>query len=601
VTFAVAAPSVPPTTRGAFGAVFTLLLVAGVLVVPENVLRRFVVEIAVAGASPLSWPLLGIQGWGEALAVSAVLAACCVLGSISVLLVRRALVHSEQTRLDIYRRVPVGLFRTSAATGRILEANPALIEMLGYDSFEEMANRPSEELYVDPADRAALYRRLADDGGPQRFAHRLRRADGTPVWVRGYVQEHYEHGRLVAHDGVVEDISQRKEAEEASKEMAARLRTVFHRAPIALWEEDFSAVAARLDGMRAEGITDLAAYLDASPMVLDGLVREIMFVDVNPAGIELLGASGRAEALLAAAPRPLPAQVASSFRDQVLAIWEGEDSFRREFTGHRVDGTPTHVELHWAADVADGRPDYTRVVVAIIDIGVVKRAEQELAGIIESKDELVASVSHELRTPIGTIMGMALELRDHDAAFGESERRELIELIADQSRELADIVEDLLVATRSDPSTLSIRPEVVDVPSEVDRIVAAFTIEPELVVTGRPVLAWADPLRLRQIIRNLVSNAIRYGAGAIRIESSRAPGLAVVRVVDHGPGVARPDRERIFQPYARAGSVDIPGSIGLGLPVSRRLARLMGGDLVYVDDGPTTFELRLPAPGSLPG
>jgi signal transduction histidine kinase len=77
--------------------------------------------------------------------------------------------------------------------------------------------------------------------------------------------------------------------------------------------------------------------------------------------------------------------------------------------------------------------------------------------------------------------------------------------------------------------------------------------------------------------------------------------LAVVRVVDHGPGVARPDRERIFQPYARAGSVDIPGSIGLGLPVSRRLARLMGGDLVYVDDGPTTFELRLPAPGSLPG
>lgn len=601
LTFAIAAPLVPAAPRGAFGAVFALMLVAGVLVVPERALGRFVAELGLVGATPLTWPLLGIEGWGESLASFAVIVGCYALGAASVLLVRRALVRSEQTRLEIYRRVPVGLFRTSPATGRLIDANPALVEMLGYSSFEEMASRPAEDLYVDPADRKAIYARLAEHGGPQRFAHRLRRADGTPVWVRGYVQEHREQGRLLAYEGVVEDVTQRREAEEASREMAARLRTVFHRAPIALWEEDFSAVAARLDLLRDDGITDLAAFLDASPGTLDTLVRDIRFVDVNPAGIELLGAGDLEEALLAVAPRPLPAAVAASFREQLLAVWEGKDSFRREFTGHRVDGSPTHLELHWAAGLAGGRPDYARVVVAIIDIGIVKQAERELAGIIESKDELVASVSHELRTPIGTIMGMALELEQHDGAFGEAERRELIGLIAEQSRELSDIVEDLLVATRADPTTLAVRPEVVDVATQIERIVAATPIRPELAVTGRPILAWADPLRLRQILRNLLTNAIRYGGGVIRIEAGRAPGRVVVRVIDHGPGIPRADRERVFQPYATVGAVGVPGSIGLGLPVSRRLARLMGGDLVYVGGRPTTFELSLPAPGSLPG
>ncbi len=600
VTFAVAAPSVAPLARGAFGAVFALMLVAGVLVVPDRALRRFVTEMAVVGMAPLSWPLLGIQGWGEALAALTVLAGCYILGSISVLLVRRALVRSEQHRLEIYRRVPVGLFRTSPATLRLIDANPALVEMLGYSSYEEMASRPAEELYVDPADRSALYRRLAEEGGPQRFAHRLRKADGTPVWVRGWVQEHREQGRLLAYEGVVEDITQRRAAEQASRTMAARLRTVFHRAPIALWEEDFSAVSDRLDELRGGGIADLAAYLDASPAALDALVREIRFVDVNPAGIELLGARDRDEALLSVAPRPLPAAVASSFREQFLAMWEGKDVLRWELTGHRVDGSDTDLEMYWAADVADGRPDYARVIVAIIDIGLVKQAERELAGIIASKDEVVASVSHELRTPIGTIMGMALELRDHDDAFGDAERRELIGLIAEQSRELSDIVEDLLVATRADPSTLSVRPEVVDVAAEIERIVAASPAGPATTVAGRPVLAWADPLRLRQILRNLLSNAVRYGAGDIRIEAVRRGSAVEVRVIDHGPGIPPADRDRVFQPYARVGPV-VPGSIGLGLAVSRRLARLMGGDLVYLGDHPATFQLTVPTPGSRPG
>lgn len=593
VAFTAAAPSVPLLVRGAFGGVFVLLAMVGMLVIPRPALVRFVSVVAALSATSLSWPALDIAGWGETAAWVAVIGVCLVVGAVAVLLARHALERSEAIRLEMYRRVPIGLFRTSANTGRVIDANPAMLEMLGFDSLEQLAARAPQDLYVDPSDRAALYRRIAEHGGPQRYAHRLRRADGTPIWVRGYTQEVREHGRIVGYEGIIEDITQRRDAE-------ARFHTLFHRAPIALWEEDFSAVAERLDELRAAGVTDLSAHLSAHPIELDGLVRSIRFVDVNPAGVALLGSADRDSALREVAPRPLPAVVADSFATQFLAIWEGKDQFATELTGHRADGSPTDLAMHWAAAVDEHGPDYGRVVVAISDVSVVKAAERELAGIIRSKDELIASVSHELRTPITTIMGMALELHEHVHAFGEPERSELTALIADQSRELSDIVEDLLVAARADADSLAVRPQVIDAAEEVQRIIATRRGEPaDLEVAGRPVLAWADPLRFRQIVRNLLSNAARYGGPLVRVVLERRDRTVHVEVIDDGAGIPEHQRERVFQPYATVDGGGVPGSIGLGLPVSLRLARMMGGDLTYrYAGGCSVFELTVPVPGA---
>ena len=228
-----------------------------------------------------------------------------------------------------------------------------------------------------------------------------------------------------------------------------------------------------------------------------------------------------------------------------------------------------------------------------------KEAERELAGIIRSKDELVASVSHELRTPITTIMGMALELQEHGAQFGEEERSELVGLVADQSRELSDLVEDLLVATRSDADSLAVRPEVIDVVEEVERVIATRRGAAAAVRSGtRPVLAWADPLRFRQIVRNLLSNAERYGGPDVAVDLMRSTGSVCVRVSDDGVGIPERHRGRVFQPYTTVEGIGVPGSIGLGLPVSLRLARLMGGTLTYeYTGGRSAFELTVPSPG----
>ena len=104
-----------------------------------------------------------------------------------------------------------------------------------------------------------------------------------------------------------------------------------------------------------------------------------------------------------------------------------------------------------------------------------------------------------------------------------------------------------------------------------------------------------DPGRVRQILRNLISNALRYGGDRIRVIVG-ADSSHLVQVRDNGPGIPSEERERMFHPYQRAH--DAPGvtaSMGLGLTISRSLARLMNGDLEYRhEDGESVFELMLP-------
>ena len=228
-------------------------------------------------------------------------------------------------------------------------------------------------------------------------------------------------------------------------------------------------------------------------------------------------------------------------------------------------------------------------------------AQHRLEELVRSKDELVAAVSHELRTPLTAVLGLAAELTQRWADLGTEEIREFTTIISEQSRDMADIVEDLLVAARADLGTLSIRPDKVDLRAEVDSVVAtgslrAKTSSVDLEVEGETVFAWADGLRCRQVIRNLVTNALRYGGSRIRIRVAATGGRSVVEVADDGVGLDETEGARIFEPYYRARQVPTqPGSVGLGLAVSRQLARLMGGDVRYERrDGWTVFVLELP-------
>lgn len=208
---------------------------------------------------------------------------------------------------------------------------------------------------------------------------------------------------------------------------------------------------------------------------------------------------------------------------------------------------------------------------------------ERLEAMINYKDEFIASVSHELRTPLTAVVGFAEELRDGFDGMEHDIAAELIDLITDQSLEVAHIVEDLLVVARLGSDELTLVPEEVCALTEADAVVRALGMAEQVEYSGgNSCYAVADSGRYRQVVRNLLTNARRYGGDQVVVHVSYTDTQAILTVKDDGDGVPQSRWEQIFQPYERMrqpGST--PGSVGLGLTVSRQLARLMGGDLEY--------------------
>lgn len=224
----------------------------------------------------------------------------------------------------------------------------------------------------------------------------------------------------------------------------------------------------------------------------------------------------------------------------------------------------------------------------------------ELRASSESKERLLASVSHEIRTPLTAIVGLSEEIISSRTSLGDEELDELNGIIAIQSRELAELVEDLLVASRADGGNLSIKPEILDLRTEAENVLRGIReshpTEKAIVLRGDGVNAWADPLRVRQVMRNLLTNAIKYGGDRIILGIREQEGRAQLMVADDGVGVPTLESDLIFERYYRSPqSQTLPGSVGIGLAVSRQLADLMDGTLQYVHGESTPrFELSLP-------
>jgi len=225
------------------------------------------------------------------------------------------------------------------------------------------------------------------------------------------------------------------------------------------------------------------------------------------------------------------------------------------------------------------------------------QATREFEELVHSKDQFLASISHEIRTPLTAVLGFSEVLREDPGDLGPG-GVEIVNLVAEQAREISDIVEDLLVAARADMDALKVVREDVVLREQVEHVVAARGSRTRLSIDtgGGDVVAVADGNRVRQIIRCLLSNAARYGGGQIEIRVGHDYGRATLTVADDGPGVPPGHERNIFEAFHRARDDDgKTQAVGLGLYVAYHLARLMDGDLTYDRrSGWTMFELELP-------
>ena len=220
------------------------------------------------------------------------------------------------------------------------------------------------------------------------------------------------------------------------------------------------------------------------------------------------------------------------------------------------------------------------------------RHEREVS---RSKDAFIADVSHELRTPLTGIYGFALALEDDPEL--EPPARELVGLIVTEAAELSRMVDDLVAAGRIDAKAISFDIAWVDVCPEILEVVRPFRRQGISVeVDDVEIAVTADQARLRQLIRNLVSNAAKHGGNEIAVTAYRRDGVAVIEVIDDGPGVPAEVEARLFDRYVHSdGSAVIEGSVGLGLAIAKAFAEGMGGSLTYLRaDELTIFEVTLP-------
>lgn len=297
-------------------------------------------------------------------------------------------------------------------------------------------------------------------------------------------------------------------------------------------------------------------------------------------------------------------------------------------------GVVTFVELHdampvmWVVDLAPTLLGAVGAVIGVLhlrsrnafdhardlaqDIAAAWTSDLQLANValaasLDDREKFYAALTHELRTPLSSILGYS-ELAE-EMAPEASEVSEYIGEIYRSAALLLEMVNDLLDAAKLSQQGMKLNVEDVDgdaIANEVATLLRpladskALRIDKQLTAD---TLCRADPARLRQVVTNLVANAIKYSdQGKIVIRTLTDGGRYVIEIEDQGPGLTEEDIERIFLPFEQASGSTRRDSTGLGLAVSRSFADAMDGTLSVLSDGPdtgSTFRLELPPASGL--
>ena len=225
-------------------------------------------------------------------------------------------------------------------------------------------------------------------------------------------------------------------------------------------------------------------------------------------------------------------------------------------------------------------------------------ARQEAA---RFRDDMLAGMSHDMHTPLSVIVGIADSLTE-DPDLPRDERLEVYATIARQARRLRSLVNQFIDFSRIEadrPLTLDLQP--VDVVEVIDNVVPLFTHQREIIVGADEGLpqALADPERLEQVLVNLISNAVKYSDGPVRVVARGIDPDVVIDVVDEGPGLNDDELTEIFGKFQRGTAASGTRGTGLGLYISRALAEAQGGELHAISAGiGSRFRIRLPMTSS---
>ena len=479
---------------------------------------------------------------------------------------RDTALERQARRLALVANLTSNAVLITDAEERIEWANESFTRMSGYALAEAVGLRPGPLLHgpdTDPATLARIEEALRETGGFSETVLNYRK-DGTPYWVA-----------IDAH-------AIRDEGDEITGYVAV-LRDVTREA------EQRQALAAERDFARAVMETVAQGLTVTGP--------DLRFTYVNPAYAAMTGF--RPEELIGRQPSDVTLPAPGVDLDAVRADRRAGKTTSYRARLRRSDGGELEVLITGVPVMRDGRQMGSISVVTDISAEVARHRSLERAH--KSRNAFLGRISHELRSPLHTIIGYA-ELLAEERPAGTARRP--VEQIGRAARSMLHHIDDVLELSRSESGFYEVRLAVASLASVTTSVLEAMhgsydlgavTVEAQVEPAPRLLL---DPQRTHQVLANLVSNAIKYGAGEGRrvVLRARARGDAVVfEVEDQGPGLPPEQHDRVFEPYLRSAAADVKG-FGIGLSLSRQLARVMGGDVTLspAPGGGTLATLTLP-------
>jgi PAS domain S-box-containing protein len=484
--------------------------------------------------------------------------------------------RSEEELAEFFENATVGLHWVGP-DGKVLRVNRAELELLGYRR-EEYVGHHISEFHADPAALADILRRLSAGEKLTECPARLRCKDGSIKHVLIDSSVRWKDGEFIHTRCFTRDITERARAEAALADARARLQAALDAGLVSTWTWDIPNNRLFADG-RLNQLFNLPAEADGS--VLDHYVASIHPDDVD---------------------RILTALEQAVQRDEL---------YEADYRIVQPDGSVRWVTARGKAERDEsGQP--LRMPGVLVDITGRKLLEEALREADRRKDEFLATLAHELRNPLAPIRnGLEILKMPRVSPDTVQQTRAMMER---QVHHLVRLVDDLLDVSRVMRGKIELRKERVELANVVARAVEA--VQPLITVQGHrlelslpaeSLLLDADPVRLAQVLGNLLTNAAKYteANGHIWLTASREGQDVVLCVKDNGVGIAPDLLPHVFELFVQAdhASTRAHGGLGIGLTLARNLVQMHGGTITARSAGPgkgSEFIVRLPVLVSRP-
>jgi len=412
--------------------------------------------------------------------------------------------------------------------------------------------------------------------------HRMRHADGRWVWLEtcGVITQRDAEGRAIRMTGTHTNVTERKQLGRA---LSNTLRV-------------------------------LHALLETLPLPVILRDAECRVTLINESWEKMLGIAR--QDIIGKRIEEYPNWVVSANqRESDEKVLTTKCALRYETVVHGMDGTDFNVIVAKTPLMAEDGT-ITGIASVITDISdqkrtaeVLEKARVSAEAAVQAKSRFLANMSHELRTPLNGVVGMA-SLLENTAL--DAKQRRFVRTLKTSAEALITLINDVLDLSKAEAGKLELARGPFDLRRELEQVVGLFGARAydkgiELaahIARGVPATIHGDPIRLRQVLGNLVNNAVKFTeSGAVLLAVTSVPGdtsetLLEFSVTDTGVGVAAEEQKRIFEAFEQAdGSVTRKfGGTGLGLAISRQLVELMRGtmDLSSEAGRGSRFSFRIP-------